>query len=61
MYTLTLDSLDGAEVQSGIFLIGEPSPIAGTNKMRALANVRGLLCVVELKVSFVAAGMHEKK
>ena len=52
MNTLNLNNLDGAEVREGIFLIGEPTPIPGTNKMKALANVRGYLCLIELSVTF---------
>lgn len=52
MNTVNLGHLDGAEIQPGIVLIGEPTPVPGTNLMRALANVHGLLCVVELSVMF---------
>lgn len=53
--TLTLPKMDRVEVSPGIFLIGEPAPVPGTNKLRCLANVGGCLVLVELKVNFVAS------
>jgi len=49
---LKLPKLDGYEIRPGIVLIGEPSPIEGTDKLRCLANVLGSLCVVELSIKF---------
>jgi hypothetical protein len=49
---LDLPKMDGMEVRPGVILIGEPSPIVGTDKMRCLANVLGALCVVELSIKF---------
>ena len=49
---LILPKLDGKEVAPGVFLIGEPNPLPGTNKLRCLANVGGALCVVELGIKF---------
>lgn len=47
-----LPKMDGMEVKPGVTLIGEPTPVAGTNKLRALANVCGCLAVVELSIKF---------
>jgi hypothetical protein len=52
--TLTLDRMDGQEISPGIILIGEPIPVPGTSRLRALANVRGMLAVVELRITFPA-------
>lgn len=49
---IQLPVLDGYEVRPGMILIGEPTPVIGTNTMRALANVFGELAVIELTVSF---------
>jgi hypothetical protein len=49
---MTLPKMDRKEVSPGIFLIGEPTPQPGSNKLRALANVGGALCVVELSIKF---------
>jgi len=49
---LDLPKMDGQEVRPGIVLIGEPTPQVGTDKLRCLANVHGMLCLVELKLSF---------
>jgi len=49
---MTLPKMDGYEVRPGIVLIGEPSPITGTDKLRCLANVMGTLAVVELSIKF---------
>ncbi len=51
---MKLPTLDGYEVRPGIYLIGEPTPIKGTSKLRCLANVGGALCVVELGIRFPA-------
>jgi hypothetical protein len=50
--SLNLPKMDGTEVRPGVVLIGEPSPVVGTDKMRCLANVLGALCVVELGIKF---------
>lgn len=50
--TLSLPKMDGTEVRPGVTLIGEPTPVPGTDKLRCLANVLGCLCVVELSIRF---------
>ena len=50
--SLQLPKCDGMEVRPGVILIGEPTPVVGTDKMRCLANVLGALCVVELSIKF---------
>ncbi len=50
--TLDLPQMDGTEIRPGVVLIGEPSPMPGTDKLRCLANVLGCLCVVELSIKF---------
>lgn len=47
-----LPKFDGIELEPGIILIGEPTPIENTNLMRCLANVSGTLALVELRVKF---------
>jgi hypothetical protein len=60
--TMTLPTMDGLEVSPWVFLIGEPTPIPGTDKLRCLANVSGALAIVELKVRFKhVAGQQEGK
>jgi len=49
---LELPKMDGYEIRPGITLIGEPTPVEGTDKLRCLANVLGSLCVVELSIKF---------
>ena len=49
---MKLPKMDGMEIHPGIFLIGEPSPLSGTDKLRGLANVHGSLCVIELGIKF---------
>lgn len=49
---VTLPPMDGLEVTPGITLIGEPSPVPGTNLLRCLANVGGMLCLIELRLTF---------
>lgn len=49
---MSFANMDGKEVSAGIILIGEPTPVAGTNFLRCLANVYGSLAVVELKLVF---------
>jgi hypothetical protein len=51
---MTLPKMDGMEVRPGITLIGEPAPMPGTDKLRCLANVAGMLCVIELSIKFKA-------
>ncbi len=50
--TLELPKMAGKEIQPGVVLIDEPTPVPGTDKLRALANVGGCLCVVELRIKF---------
>lgn len=50
---LTMPRFDGYEVRPGITLLGEPTPIPGTDKMRCLANVGGALGLVELRLKFL--------
>jgi len=50
--TGNLPSMAGREVSPGIFLVGEPTPIPGTNKLRAIANAFGVLVLVELSLTF---------
>jgi len=52
--TMNLPKMDGMEIRPGVTLIGEPSPEPGTDKLRCLANVDGMLCVVELSIKFKA-------
>ena len=52
MNTTRLDKLKDMEIQPGIIILEEPTPIPGTNKMRALANVNGTLALIELSVTF---------
>lgn len=49
---IRLPKMDGEEISPGIFLIGEPSPVPGTDKLRCLAQVGRALCVVELALTF---------
>ena len=51
---LELPKMDGLEISPGVTLIGEPTPIAGTTKLRCLANVVGCFAVVELSIKFMA-------
>lgn len=53
--TVQLPSLDGYEVAPGINIIGEVTPIPGTNRMRALVNYLGALAVAELSIKFAAS------
>ncbi len=50
--TMVLPKMDGYEVKPGVTLIGEPTPVPGTDKLRCLANAFGALCVVELSIKF---------
>lgn len=56
---LQLPKLDGYEVKPGITLIGEPSAMPGTDKLRCLANVFGSLALVELSIKFPKDGKVE--
>ena len=49
---MQLPKMDGMEVRPGVTLIGEPTPIEGSNKLQCLANVAGCLAVVELSIKF---------
>ncbi len=49
---LQLPKMDGCEIKPGVVLIGEPSSVPGTDKLRCLANVLGTLCLIELKITF---------
>ncbi len=50
--TMKLPTMDGAEISPGVFLIGEPTPVPDTNKLRCLADVNGALVIVELALKF---------
>ena len=47
-----LPKMNSMEIRPGVTLIGEPSPIEGSDKLRCLANVAGCLAVVELCIKF---------
>ncbi len=49
---LELPKMDGLEIRPGIFLIGEPTPVVGTDKLRCLAIGSGALCRVEWVIKF---------
>ena len=51
---LDLPKMDGKEVRPGVFLIGEPTPRPdlGPTSMVCLANVEGMLALVELRLRF---------
>ncbi len=49
---MVLPKMNGKEIEPGIFLIDEPTPIPGTDKLRCLANVCGALCLIELRIKF---------
>lgn len=53
---LVLPKLAGCEVSPGVWLIGEPTAVPGSDKLRCLANVAGCLCLVELRIRFGASG-----
>lgn len=55
---LTLPKLDGKEVSPGVWMIGEPTPVAGTDKLRGLAEVQGCLCTVELRLRFLTPNAY---
>lgn len=58
--SVTVPKMDGVEIRPGVYLIGEPTPLPGTNLLRCLANVEGALCLVELRLRF-AGGKEETK
>lgn len=49
---IELPKMDGVEIRPGVTLIGEPSPVPGTDKFRCLADVFGALVLVELSIRF---------
>lgn len=49
-----IPNLAGYEIRPGVTLIGEPTAVPGSNKLRCLANAFGALVLVELKINFVA-------
>jgi hypothetical protein len=49
---LTLPKMDGVQIAPRVWLIGEPTPIVGTDRLRCLADVGGALAVVELRLRF---------
>jgi hypothetical protein len=59
---LILSKMDGVEITPGIFLIGEPTPRSdlGDMSFACLANINGMLVVVEL-VAKLKGGVNEDK
>lgn len=55
-----IPKLDGVEIKPGVIILGEPTPVAGTTKLRALANCFGTLCVIELSVKFAVERLVEE-
>ena len=49
---IELPKLKGTILPNGVEILEEPTPIPGTNKLHALANVGGALCLVELSIKF---------
>lgn len=49
---LVLPKMDGMEVANGIWLVGEPTPVPGTNLLRCLAQVGNALAIIELSLKF---------
>lgn len=49
---IKLPKMNGVEIKPGIILIGEPTPVPGTCKLRCLANCFGALAVIELSIKF---------
>ena len=51
---LILPKMDGVEITPGIFLIGEPvpRPDLGKTALVCLAEVRGMLALVQLSIVF---------
>ena len=56
---LELPKMNGVEISPGIFLIGQPSPMAGSDRLRCLADVNGALAIVELRISFGCTTMTQ--
>ena len=56
---LEFPDMDGKEISPGIFLVGEPTPVPGTDTLHALADVGGMLCVIELKLKFCASQIQD--
>jgi hypothetical protein len=52
---LKLPLMDGTEISNQVFIIGEPRPVIGTNKLRCLVNYHGQLATAELVVVFKKA------
>jgi hypothetical protein len=51
MVTVTnLDQLDGIEIRPSVFLIGKPGYHVPSRTWRCLANVEGMLALVELSI-----------
>ena len=52
---LTIPKTDGVEVAPGIVLIGKPSPRPdlGDNVLVCLANIKGMLGLVQLRMRFM--------
>jgi hypothetical protein len=59
--TMTMPKMDGHEVSPGIYVIGEPTPIPGSNKLTALVNYHGALALAELVMRFGPAGHQEEQ
>jgi hypothetical protein len=51
---INLPKMDGIEISPGVYLIGEPipRPDLGKTAMACLANVQGMLAVVQLSIVF---------
>jgi len=54
---MKLPKMNGKEISPGIWIIGEPTPVIGTDKLRCLADVYGMLALVELKITFSENGI----
>ncbi len=54
-----IPKMDGTEIRPNIFIIGEPSPVVGTNKLRCLVNYHGQLATAELTVNFKSKTIFE--
>ena len=52
--TIRISETDGVEILPGIFLIGEPSPRPdlGPTALVCLANIQGMLGLVQLSIKF---------
>jgi len=60
---LIMPKTDGVEITPGIFLIGNPSPRPDISPtaLACLANIHGMLCLVELKLSLTDKPNWNKK